>query len=165
MYLILVSSLVENKKLAQEIATLFDDMKKDYEIIDLVKLDLPMYDSFKEENNGIPDKVKELAKEMQNADGYIFVAPEYNYSIPPVQTNAIAWLSRVGDDFRSLFSLKYIQLATHSGSGGQDICNAMRTQFTKLGSFVMPREIIVNYQKSLNKESLKHILEQFIKCC
>ncbi len=165
MYLIFVSSLVENKKLALEIASVFDDMEKDYEIIDLVKLDLPIYDSYKEEHFGIPEVVKDLALKMQNTQGYIYVSPEYNYSIPPVQTNAIAWLSRVGDDFRSLFSLKYIQLATHSGSGGQDICNAMRTQFTKLGSFVMPREIIVNYQKSLDKQSLKHILEQFSVCC
>jgi len=40
--------------------------------------------------------------------------------------------------------------------------NAMRAQFTKLGSIVMPREIITTYEKPLRDESSKRILEQFI---
>lgn len=76
--------------------------------------------------------------------------------------NFIAWVSRVGDDFRELFSMKKIQLATHSGGGGTDVSNAMRTQFTRLGSIVMPREIIATYQASLKEESLEKILKTFV---
>jgi len=38
----------------------------------------------------------------------------HNFSLPPVLLNAIAWVSRVGGDFRKLFTLKSIQLATSS---------------------------------------------------
>jgi len=162
MYLIFVSSLNENVKLANLIQEQLKELDKESEVINVVEMGLPMYDSYKEEHDGIPNSVNDLSIKMQNADGYIMVAPEYNYSIPPVLTNVIAWVSRIGDDFRKLFAGKFIQLATHSGGGGNDLMNAMRIQFTKLGSLVMPREIITNYGKPFSKESSKRILEQFI---
>ncbi len=91
-------------------------------------------------------KIESLIEDMKNASAYVFISPEYNFSLPPVLVNTVAWISRVGDDFRDVFTLKPIQLATHSGSGGSDVSNAMRNQFTKLGSLVMPREIITTYQ-------------------
>jgi chromate reductase len=163
MYIIFVASLVENMKLASKIENNLKDLGKETEIINLVDLDIPMFDTFKLENDGIPEKIKELSKKMSISDGYIVVSPEYNYSIPPVLTNVIAWLSRSGDNFRELFTLKYIQLATHSGSGGTDVCNAMRTQFTKLGSIVVPREIITTYQKTVEEDSLNRILTQYLQ--
>lgn len=111
------------------------------ELINLVDLELPMYDSRKEDRDGIPTKIGELAEVMKKANGYIFVAPEYNYSLPPVLGNFVAWVSRCGEDFREVFQMKKIQLATHSGSGGDDLMNAMRIQFTRLGAMVMPRGI------------------------
>lgn len=162
MYLIFVASLNENMKLANILKEQLNSLGKQSEIINLVDLNLPMYDSFKEEHDGIPTKVNELIEQMKNADGYIFVAPEYNYSLPPVLVNTVAWISRVGDDFRELFALKTIQLATHSGGGGADVINAMRVQFTKLGSIVMPREIITTYQTPLRSDSSERILKQFI---
>ena len=128
----------------------------------LVELNLPMYDSLKEENDGIPKIIDALMSKMNNAEAYVFVSPEYNFSLPPVHVNFIAWVSRVGDDFRKLFSMKKIQLATHSGGGGNDVSNAMRVQFTKLGSIIMPREIVTTYQAPLKEESSKRILNQFV---
>lgn len=163
MYIIFVASLVENMKLANKIEKDLKNLGKECEIINLVDLDITMFDTYKLENDGIPEKIKDLSIKMKEADGYIFVAPEYNYSIPPVLTNVIAWLSRSGDDFRELFALKYIQLATHSGSGGVDVCNAMRTQFTKLGSIVVPREIITTYERGIEEGSLYRILSQYLE--
>ena len=163
MYLIFVASLNENMKLANTLQEQLKELGKESKIINLVDLNLPMYDSFKEENDGIPEKINELIEEMKAADGYAFVSPEYNFSLPPVLVNAVAWISRVGDDFREVFTLKVIQLATHSGGGGSDVINAMRTQFTKLGSLVMPREIITTYQSPLRVDSSKRILEQFVQ--
>jgi len=162
MYLIFVASLNENMKLANILKKQLHSLGKESEIINLVDLDLPIYDSFKEEHDGIPKKVNNLIEQMKNADGYIFVSPEYNYSLPPVLVNTVAWISRVGDDFRELFTLKTIQLATHSGGGGSDVINAMRVQFTKLGSIVMPREIITTYQTPLRSDSSERILKQFV---
>lgn len=162
MYLILVASLNENMKLAHTIEKSLETMGIQSQIINLVDLDITLYDSAKELNDGIPSKIVTLSEQMKNASGYIVVSPEYNYSIPPSLTNVIAWLSRSGENFRELFTLKYVQLATHSGSGGNDVCNAMRSQFSKLGAIVAPREIVATYDKKVEEGSLKRILTQFV---
>ena len=155
MYLIFVSSLNENMKLANSIKLQMEESNQEIVLINLVDLELPMYDSRKEDRD-------ELVELMKKSNGYIFVAPEYNYSLPPVLANFVAWVSRSGKDFREVFQMKKIQLATHSGSGGNDLMNAMRIQFTRLGAIVMPREIITNFHKPLKVESSKKILKQFI---
>jgi chromate reductase, NAD(P)H dehydrogenase (quinone) len=161
MILIFVASLNENMKLADTIKTKLDKQNINSKIINLVNLNLPMYDTFKEQNDGIPQIALDLAKEMQDAKAYIFVSPEYNFGVPPVLVNTIAWISRIGDNFRALFTLKKIQLATHSGSNGQDLLNSLRSQFTRLGAIVMPREIIATYEKQCKEDSLERILQQF----
>ena len=162
MYTILVASLNENMNLARKIRQTLEAMHLKSEIINVVDLNVTMYDTDKEAAHGIPSAVLTLSETMKKATGYIIVAPEYNYSIPPVLTNTIAWLSRSGESFRELFALKYVQLATHSGSGGNDVCNAMRTQFSKLGAIVAPREIITTYDKGIEEGSLGRILSQFV---
>lgn len=162
MYTILVASLNENMNLARKIRQTLEAMHLKSEIINVVDLNVTMYDTDKEAAQGIPSAVLTLSETMKKATGYIIVAPEYNYSIPPVLTNIIAWLSRSGESFRELFALKYVQLATHSGSGGNDVCNAMRTQFSKLGAIVAPREIIATYDTPIEEESLRRILSQFV---
>ncbi len=162
MYLLFVASLNENMNLAKRIEQSLETMGVKSEIINLVDLDITLYDTSKELNEGIPSKIMELSNIMKNATGYIVVAPEYNFSIPPSLTNVIAWLSRCGESFRELFALKYIQLATHSGNGGNDVCNAMRMQFSKLGAIVAPREIVTTYEKGIEEDSLGKILSQFV---
>mgnify|MGYP000314734157 CR=1 FL=1 len=162
MYTILVASLNENMKLAKVLQQHLSELNQKSEIVNLVELELPMYDSLKEEQNGIPTIIQELNQKMIRASGYIVVAPEYKYSIPPVLTNVIAWISRSSDDFREVFTNKFVQLATHSGGGGSDVMNAIRSQLNKLGSVVVPREIITTYQKPLDKDGSKRIIEQFV---
>jgi len=41
-----------------------------------------------------PERVTEFKKKIREADGILFVTPEYNYSIPGVLKNAIDWASR-----------------------------------------------------------------------
>lgn len=82
MIMIFVSSLNENVKLAKRIEKELNGKNYDTKIVNLVELDLPMYDTNKEQNDGIPKKALDLAKEMEEAQGYIFVSPEYNFSAP-----------------------------------------------------------------------------------
>jgi len=163
MILIFLSSLNENKKLAHALQEQLAQLGQKNTIINLVDLDLPLYTSYKEEHDGIPPAIYKLITQMQSASAYLFVTPEYNYSIPPMLTNAIAWISRSDGDFRSNFTHKFIQLATHSGSGGSDVMNAMRSQFSRLGAIVMPREIITNYNNPLRIDSSKRILASFVE--
>jgi len=161
-YLIIVASVNENMKLAIKIQNKLKDMNKSSSILDVVKEDIEMYTSVNEQINGIPKKINNIVESMKKVKGYIIISPEYNYSIAPTLTNLIAWVSRVGDDFRELFNEKIILLGTFSGGGGTDALNAKRTQFTSLGSLVIPREILVNYKKPLNEDSLEKTLKQFI---
>ena len=43
---------------------------------------------------GIPESVQALKKTIEEADGVLFVTPEYNRSVPGVLKNAIDWSSR-----------------------------------------------------------------------
>ena len=163
MYIILVASLNENMKLAQTLQEQLSMLDKESKIINLVNLELPLYDSLKEEKDGIPKPIFDLMESMDKAQGYIVVSPEYNGSIPPVLSNTVAWISRASEDFRKLFNEKVILLASHSGSGGTGVTQAMRSQFMKLGSIVLSREILTTYENKLNVPSSKKIVEQFIK--
>ena len=163
MHTILVSSLNENMKLAKLLQEQLTSIHIESNIINLVELGLPLYDSNKEERDGIPTQIESLMNEMSESPGYLVIAPEYNGSIPPVLSNAIAWISRTGDDFRRLFNEKVILLATHSGSGGTGVTQAMRAQFMKLGAIILSREIITTYGIGLKKESSLRILQQFVK--
>jgi len=163
MYTILVASLNENMKLAKVLQEQLSSLNKDNKIINLVQMELPLYDTLKEEKQGIPKQTFELMDTLDKSEGYIIVSPEYNGSIPPVLSNAIAWISRTSPDFRKLFNEKVILLATHSGSGGTGVTGAMRSQLMKLGAIVLSREILTTYEKKLNEKSSLKILEQFIK--
>ena len=162
MYIILVASLNENVKLANTLQKQINQLGNESEIVNLIELDFPMYSSKKEEE-GIPLSVKELVQKLEKSEGYIVVAPEYNYSTPPVLTNAVAWVSRVDSDFRKYFKGKHILLATHSGGGGADVLRDMRRQFTKLGAEVSESEILITYSKSLDMTISKNILQKYLK--
>lgn len=54
--------------------------------------DLPLFNQDLESN--VPAPVTMLKKEIESADGVLFVSPEYNRSIPGVLKNAIDWASR-----------------------------------------------------------------------
>uniref|UniRef100_UPI000E5CFC1F PAS domain-containing protein n=1 Tax=Aliarcobacter cibarius TaxID=255507 RepID=UPI000E5CFC1F len=106
-------------------------------------------------------------KDIVNKTDYDFVdkelvSPEYNFSVSPVLVNTIAWVSRIGDDFRKLFDSRAIQLATHSGGNGVDLLNGLRVQFTKLGANVMTKEILTTYQNKCDDVTLENIFVEFI---
>ncbi len=57
--------------------------------------DFPVYNADVQNASGFPEPVQKLAEAVRAADGVIFVAPEYNFSIPGGLKNAIDWVSRV----------------------------------------------------------------------
>ena len=142
---IIVASLSQNMELASKLEKEVREEGGKVEFINLVELDLPMYTSVFEDEKGIPLRVKILTQRLLECDSYLIVAPEYNGSMPPVLSNAIAWISRMGDNFRAVFDQKFVALATHSGGGGQKVMESMRIMFVYLGANVLSREIINNY--------------------
>lgn len=132
----------------------------EFEGICLEDFPLPVY-SPTEEGNGVPENALKLTELFSKASGLVVLAPEYNGSIPPILTNAIAWISRSGnEDWRAAFNGKPVVVGTHSGGGGIKVCQAMRSQFEHLGSVVIPRHVVTNFQKELNPDSGKAILTQ-----
>lgn len=131
-------------------------------LINLEDLNLPVYTPPAEEE-GIPAKAKELAKILIDSKGMIFLGPEYNGSIPPIMNNAVAWVSRTGDDWRGAFNNKFAVVGTHSGGGGLKVCQAMRTQLEHVGCNVLARNVLTNFSKELNPESADAIIGSLIE--
>lgn len=59
--------------------------------------DFPPYDADAQNASGFPKPVIALAAAVRNADGVIFVTPEYNFGIPGALKNAVDWVSRLED--------------------------------------------------------------------
>jgi chromate reductase len=57
----------------------------------------PLYNADVQNSSGFPQAVNTLADAIREADGLIFVTPEYNFGIPGPLKNAIDWLSRLRD--------------------------------------------------------------------
>ncbi|WP_026804647.1 NADPH-dependent FMN reductase [Aliarcobacter lanthieri] len=160
---IIVASSNNNYKLAVQIQDIATQLHYETEIINLVNYNLPLYNTLEEEKNGIPESVLDLATKIMDLKAFIIVAPEYNGVMPPVLNNAMAWTSRATKNWRDAFNDKVLALATHSGGGGQKGLQAMRIMFQHLGANILAREILTNYEKSLNEDSAKAILQNLVK--
>lgn len=56
---------------------------------------IPLYDADLQQEDGYPQGIEAMAKQIRQADGVVIVTPEYNYSVPGGLKNAIDWLSRL----------------------------------------------------------------------
>lgn len=160
--LILTASNGKNLELANELKNIGSEIGVSSEVLNLVDWDLPLY-SPKAEADGIPGSALDLTTKIENAKSLFFLAPEYNGSIPPVLNNAIAWISRSKEEWRSAFNGKVAAIGSHSGSGGPLVLSAMRTQLSYIGVNVLGRQLMTHYSKSLNPDSAKAILEELKK--
>lgn len=159
---ILLASQGRNKDIATTLSTMTSEKGADVELVDLIDLDLPLY-SGKKESEGLPKASTELTQKLLEADGIIVMSPEYNGGVPPSLTNAIAWVSRNGDDWRAAFNNKPVLLATHSGGAGLNVLTAMRHQFSYVGSNVIGRTIQANFKAPLNEEGANACIEILLK--
>lgn len=160
---IILASSNNNKKLAIKLQDIASSLNYETQIINLVDYNLPLYSTNEEEANGIPETALDLATQIMDLQAFIIVAPEYNGVMPPVLNNAMAWTSRATKNWRDAFSDKIVALATHSGGGGQKGLQAMRIMFQHLGANILAREILTTYEKPLNEDTAKSILESLVK--
>ena len=159
MLLICAASNQTNLRLAETIAAAAAQLSIDHHLVDLVAAELPLYSRLTEAQ-GNPTQLADLEQLFQQATGFVFCAPEYNGSIPPVLSNAIAWLSVMSTDFRQIFNRKPAIIASHSGGGGQKVLIAMRLQLSHLGCNVLGREIMLNKNKPLSEAAVVDLLQQ-----
>jgi len=162
--LILSATGNTNYTLAKNILKIIND-KTNVELKNLEEFNLPIFYSSTYEKNKVKyfNEIELLTKMMTNADGLIFCSPEYNGSIPPIVTNAIAWISVTTDYWRDGFNNKVGLIATSSGGNASKLVIALKNQLEHLGMVVMPRSINVSSNSKFNLESAEKILAQFIK--
>ncbi|MGB2393850.1 MAG: NADPH-dependent FMN reductase, partial [Poseidonia sp.] len=104
-----------NAALAHEVEGYALEMGHTVEHVSLNAYDFPVYTVAREKATPVLDGLADLIEVLNRGDAWFVFAPEYNGSYPPVLNNAIAWLSREGDDFRRLFRDRTVALGTHSG--------------------------------------------------
>ena len=150
-----------NYKLAQELEVLLKTKDVDYNLIRLDDFSIPLYDPQKEETVNSED-ISKLDELFQSADGFIFCAPEYNGSIPPILTNAIAWISVKTSNWRGAFNGKSALICTHSGGVGNNFKSSLRIQLNHLGVIVLPRTISKTDDLPFKPDSASEILDQLI---
>lgn len=99
--------------------------------------DIPMYnqDVF---DAGIPESVKRLRSEIAAAEGLLFAAPEYNFSLSAPLKNAIDWASRppnqvFQDKPCAMFS------CTQGPLGGARVQYDLRRMLAQLWAYPLPR--------------------------
>jgi len=155
--LVLAASNGENLKLAERFAATARSQGRSAEVLDLTAVDLPLFTPRAQEQ-GIPAVLAALQQTLMETPRWVICAPEYNGSIPPVLTSAIAWLSVQGSDFRALFNGRPVVIATHSGGGGTTVMTALRLQLAHLGAHVVGRQLVSNANHPAKDDSIADLL-------
>ena len=160
--LVISASNGENLKLAERFAQQARALGQTAEVLDLTEIDLPLFTP-RSQAQGMPRAVEPVQQQLMTATRWVICAPEYNGSIPPCLSNAIAWLSVQGDDFRGLFNGRPVAIATHSGGGGMEALISMRIQLTHLGAEVVGRQLLSNYAKPAKDDSIEDLLQRLLQ--
>ena len=155
--LAIAASNGENLKLAERFAAAALDQGLTAAVLDLTAVALPLF-SPRALEAGTPETLAPLQEQLQGSARWVICAPEYNGSIPPVLTSAIAWLSVQGSDFRALFNGRPIAIATHSGGGGHTVLTALRLQLAHLGAHVVGRQLVSNGANPAKDDSIADLL-------
>ena len=163
--LVITASNGGNLKLAKRFVVAAKELNYSCELLDLTKSDndLPIFNPRHNAKDKAPENLKSINTQMESHSHWVICAPEYNGSIPPILTNAIAWLSVQGTDFRSLFNERPIAIASFSGGGCMELLLSMRIQLTHLGALVLGRQLASNKSKIAEDKSIKAILNQLLQ--
>jgi len=159
--LIISATSGNNYKLAQELENVLKTKNVNHNFINLDDFSVPLYSPKIEKETNHSD-ISKLDKLFQDADGFIFCAPEYNGSIPPILTNAIAWISVKTSNWRGSFNGKSALICTHSGGVGNNFKSSLRIQLNHLGVIVLARTISKTDDLSFKPDSASEILDQLI---
>ncbi|TDQ56620.1 chromate reductase [Mesocricetibacter intestinalis] len=94
--------------------------------------DLPLYDRDLDENS--PAAYERIRKQIENADGVLFVSPEHNAAIPAMLKNAIDVVSRPMGQSKWIGKPAGIVTVGASMAGGIRVADQLRTIAS--GSFI-----------------------------
>ncbi len=161
--LVISSSNGENLKLAKRFVSYGESIGISSHLLNLTDIELPLFNPKTQNDLDVQPTINELRSQMISYTYWIICAPEYNGSIPPILTNAIAWLSIQENDFRQLFNGRPIAMASVSGGGCMELLISLRIQLTHLGAQVLGRHIASNNRNAAKDESIKDVFERLIQ--
>lgn len=87
-----------NKKLMHQGVEALRRLGAEVDVLDLQDVAMPPYNQDIEDREGLPPGALEFKRRVAEADGLLFVVPEYNYSIPGHFKNVLDWASRGTED-------------------------------------------------------------------
>ena len=98
----------------------------------------PLFDAdlLSEDGSNVPESIKLAIKKVKDADAVLLCTPEYNFSMSPVATNTIAWLSKPGimDKTQDYVPLQGKPLGILSAGGG---LGGLRAQYHARSGFAV----------------------------
>lgn len=159
--LVITASNGFNLELAERFAAAARAQGQRAEVLDLTAIELPLFTP-RTQAAGAPAALGDLQARLSAAPRWVICTPEYNGSMPPVLTNAIAWLSVQADDFRALFNGRPVAMATHSGGGGHTVLTALRLQLAHLGAHVVGRQLVSNNRQPAKDESVSDLISRLL---
>jgi chromate reductase len=117
---------------------------------------LPLYNADIQEAAGFPETAQELAGAIRDADGVLFVTPEYNWSMPGGLKNAIDWVSRMKEQ---PFEGKPVAIQSCStgplGGARMQYHWRMSMTFVKAYIFGTPEVFVGNAASKFDKDTLE----------
>jgi chromate reductase len=137
-----------NKRLIRVAAEAARAVGAEVTLIDLRDYPLPPYDGDVEANEGLPPAAVALKELFKTHDGFLISTPEYNGGISGMLKNTLDWVSRRGDDDRTLlaFSGKFAGLmaASPGAFGAIHGLGQLRHVLTSMGVLVVPQQRGIN---------------------
>jgi NAD(P)H-dependent FMN reductase len=127
---------------AKELALTDADVTK----ISLADYPLPIYDGDLEAAKGVPENATKLAQLIAANQGIFISTPEYNHSLPPLLTNAIAWVSRLQSTGTLPYRHKAYALGGSSNGpygGARAVIDLRKVIAVALQGFVIPLRVEV----------------------
>lgn len=119
-------------------------------LIDIKDYNLPVMENRLKDMDNPPAGLVEISEKLSNADGIIFVTPEYNNSYSGALKNAI-------DYFTKEWAKKPIGIACASSGrmGGVNASNLLQLLVLAIGAFPMPYKLLVpELEKSLDENGV-----------
>lgn len=133
---------------------------------------IPLYNGDDEREQGIPEAVQVLKRQLAAADGLLLFTPEYNNGMPGVFKNAVDWLTRPASDIEHLFGGKPVAVVGASPGGFGTILaqNAWLPVLRTLGTrpwfegrlMVSRAQSVFDAEGNLTDETTRQRLGQFV---
>ncbi len=107
--------------------------------IDIKDYNLPVMEARLKDMNNPPEGLLTISKALDNADGIVFVTPEYNGSYSGAFKNAV-------DYFSKEWAKKPIGICCSSSGrlGGVNASHKLQALILAIGAFPMPYKLLVN---------------------